>query len=108
MQWWRARARSPRIGWLRSSEPKNRPCASRGYRRVRRRRPPASTPEKRVQTSSPSRQHQDLVLQREIPGHVAEVTHIHAGRPLFFLAGLQNIPQDLDEAAAIDGATTWT
>ncbi len=26
---------------------------------------------------------------------------------LFFLAGLQNIPQDLDEAAAIDGATTW-
>ena len=26
---------------------------------------------------------------------------------LFFLAGLQNIPQEVEEAAAIDGATTW-
>jgi multiple sugar transport system permease protein len=27
---------------------------------------------------------------------------------LFFLAGLQNIPLEVDEAAAIDGATPWT
>ncbi len=35
-------------------------------------------------------------------------TSVGGSQMIIFLAGLQNIPQDLTEAAAIDGASAWT